>query len=346
MIYLLGFIHLVSFGVLLTVTAFFMLAFATSLDSLSDALLALLFSSLGLLGVIGSAVSLRTVFRQLPNPTWFKRMTALAVFFVILGIGFIIYTHLTDTEDGSGLSTLTTGTLEDEPACTVQGILLRGTLTTYQTAYTDDAGNTEDTVASEDIVARVMAADADESIQAILLEVDSFGGVPAAAYEAAAAIHDASKPVIVQIRGAAASAAYWVAAAGDHLIATPVSDIGSIGVTMSYLDSTEHNQSQGYIFQELNSAPFKDYTNPDKPLTESDRALIQRDLDIIHSVFVTAVSEYRGIDEETMRTIADGSSVLGETALALGLIDEVGTDSAVREKLRSLIGAEPVICWQ
>lgn len=73
--------------------------------------------------------------------------------------------------------------------------------------------------------------------------------------------------------------------------------------------------------------------------------MFERDLNIIHEQFVKAVAENRGMSEEKVRELADGSSMLGEMALEKGLIDEIGFIEEVEEYIKIKYGIEPEICW-
>lgn len=98
---------------------------------------------------------------------------------------------------------------------------------------------------------------------------------------------------------------------------------------MSYLDYSQKNQEEGVTYQELSSAKFKNYGDPDKPLTSEEKELFMRDLKISHEFFVKKVSQNRKLDIEKVKALADGSSMLGVQAKENGLIDEIGNrDSA------------------
>jgi protease IV len=70
-----------------------------------------------------------------------------------------------------------------------------------------------------------------------------------------------------------------------------------------------------------------------------------RDVKIIHNNFIDLVAEYRKLDVEQVRKLADGSTMLGEMALANGLIDEIGSHAEVNDYLKELLGEEISICW-
>jgi protease-4 len=85
--------------------------------------------------------------------------------------------------------------------------------------------------------------------------------------------------------------------------------------------------------------------NPDKPLTAEERELYMRDINIIYENFIKTVSENRSLPLERVRAIADGSTVLGETAKTLGLIDQIGGMPEVEAYLKEIVGDAPEYCW-
>jgi len=70
-----------------------------------------------------------------------------------------------------------------------------------------------------------------------------------------------------------------------------------------------------------------------------------RDLQIIHENFITTVSENRGIALEKVRAMADGSTVLGEQAKELGLIDGIGGYNEAVTYLEEILGEQVSVCW-
>jgi len=118
---------------------------------------------------------------------------------------------------------------EDEgAACNVQGVAIQGELVTYISPEDlDESGNLiVDKVSSEDIVYYIEQADRDINIKAIFLEVDSYGSSAMAGEEINQAIKKANKPVVVLVRSAATSAAYWAVSGTDIVFASGLSDIG------------------------------------------------------------------------------------------------------------------------
>ena len=231
--------------------------------------------------------------------------------------------------------------------CNVIGIELRGFLATYHTNEEKDAeGNpTLDQSASEFIVAGIKMSEEDDTVKAIMLEIDSTGGFPVAAEEVANALKRAKKPTVAIIRGFGDSAGYWAATGADIIFASKNSDVGSIGNTMSYLDYAKQNQEDGLTYNKLSSGKFKDAGDPDKILTYEEKQLFMRDVNILNENFIQNVAENRNLDIEKVRGLADGSSWLGEQALEYGLIDRIGGFFEAKEYLKELVGEEIDICW-
>ena len=239
------------------------------------------------------------------------------------------------------------GIYSDGENCNVAGIALRGELVTYISDESIDAEGAAviSQSSSEDIVFNINNADNSEQIKAILLEIDSLGGGPVAAEEVATALKNAKKPTIALIREYGDSAAYWAATGADIIFASENSEVGGIGVTMSYLDNVRKNEREGFTYQQLSSGKFKDTGTTDKPLTQEERELLLRDVQILHNNFITAVAKNRELDIEIVRKLADGSTMLGAMALQNGLIDRIGDQYAVEEYLKEILGEKAEICW-
>lgn len=243
--------------------------------------------------------------------------------------------------------TLADSDFSSEDACNVFGIELRGDLTTYipQADLSDDGESLQDSTASENVVYAIEGAENDDTIKAIILEVDSYGGYPVAGEEIALALKKARKPTIALIRGAGVSAAYLAASGADTIFASKNSDVGGIGVTMSYVDYVQQNQKEGLTYISLNAGKFKDTGDPNKPLSLEEKNLLMRDINLVHQNFINLVAENRALDVKQVAALADGSTMLGEMALQNGLIDQIGGMFEVKEYLQESVGEKIEVCW-
>ncbi len=212
-------------------------------------------------------------------------------------------------------------------SCNIGIVPITGSIIAYAYANGDDPAPT---VNPDDTLALLRAMESDPNILGILARVDSHGGTPVASEIIAGAFKYSSVPVVSLIREMGISGGYWVASGAEHVIASPISDVGSIGVTMSYTDNVGQNEKEGYHFEELTSAPYKDAGNPNRTLTAEERANFERDLALVHDHFVSAVAENRGLPVESVAALADGSSMTGTRALEQGLVDELGNQETAR----------------
>ena len=275
----------------------------------------------------------------------------------IIGLFLIVFAAawLASVVSAGGGGRSAAGTLESladlgGDSCNVVGIDLHGCLYTYAPDTSADSSGSASSgcdtiVASEDVVGYLKDAKEKDSVKAIFLDIDSPGGQPQAAVEIAAALKATGKPVIALIRGYGDSAAYWIASGADTLIASKESDVGSIGVTSSYVDNSKQNALDGLTYNSLSTGKFKDTGSTDKPLTEEEKAYIRKSLNTTFEDFIQTVATNRHLSVEKVRALADGSSMLGEEALANGLIDALGVQHDAFDALEKRIKAKPDLCW-
>lgn len=218
--------------------------------------------------------------------------------------------------------------------CNIAVLQVFGDVISYAGANKDGITMTDDlppTVNPDDVNSFLQSAEADENILGILAEVDSMGGSGSAGEAIANRLKRSPIPVVALVRESANSAGYMIATGADTIIASSFSDVGSIGVTMSYLDNTKQNEDAGLEFISLASGKFKDSGTSDKPLTAEERTLFERDLKIWHEAFVKKVSENRSIPIEDVAKLADGSSMAASLALEHKLVDVIGDKETARE---------------
>ena len=164
------------------------------------------------------------------------------------------------------------------------------------------------------------------NVKAIVLRVDSPGGGVGAAQEMYREFRRAAavKPVVASFGGLAASAGYYIASGTTHIVSNPGTITGSIGV-ISYFPNLEGLFGKiGYSMVTVKSGKFKDVGNPGREMTPEERDLIQGTIDEALDQFVKDVAAGRKMQEEKVRSIADGRIIMGKTAQQLGLVDEIG----------------------
>jgi len=180
---------------------------------------------------------------------------------------------------------------------------------------------------SAEIVRELEKALDDDSIRAVILEINSPGGSAVASDEiaqAVKAVRQQNKTVVAWIREEGASGAYWVASSSDHIVANRMSITGSIGVISSYLQFDRFIESWNVSYNRLVAGDRKDIGDPFVNLTESNRLFYQAKLNRVHQFFIEEVARNRNMSVEKVTELADGQFFLGVEAKDAGLVDELG----------------------
>jgi protease-4 len=199
-----------------------------------------------------------------------------------------------------------------------------------------------DLVITPEVVEAFMdTAENEPGIAAVLIEINSPGGTPVASQRIAERFRNSTLPVVGLIGDIGASGGYMVAAASDILIASAMSNVGSIGVNMSYVEESEKNKEEGITYVQLTTGQYKDTGSPNRPITDDEREKLQVDLEIIHDEFVKIVSDYRNLTVEAVEKVADGATMPGSRALEVGLIDSLGGRAEAKGTLAGITGKSP-----
>ncbi len=225
--------------------------------------------------------------------------------------------------------------------CNVQTLYLNGVLTASvpEISGSDDiSASMPAYTTSQGISLYMHELERSSTIDGIIVEIDSPGGSAVAGEEFSNAFKNFEKPIVAVIRSSGVSAAYWAAIGTDRIFASANSQIGSIGATFSYTDSSVKNAKEGITYNVISSGKFKDLGNPDKPLTNEEKALLERDVKVVQQNFIDAVSAARSLPAGEVKTMADGSFMLGKMAVEKKLIDEVGGQDEALEYLESKMG--------
>jgi len=173
----------------------------------------------------------------------------------------------------------------------------------------------------------------DDEIKAIILRIDSPGGGIGPSQEIYREIMKTKMDtkIITSMGSVAASGGYYIASATDKIVANPGTLTGSIGVIMEYANLMEIAKKIGISPVVIKSGEFKDMGSPLRDLKDSEKKIFQALVDELHLQFVNDAATARGIDVQTMATLADGRVYTGQKALKLKLIDRLGNlDDAVR----------------
>jgi protease-4 len=185
----------------------------------------------------------------------------------------------------------------------------------------------------------------DAKVKAVVLRIDSPGGVVGPSQEIWSAVKTLKekKPVIVSMGSVAASGGYYIAAPATLIYANPGTITGSIGVLMKFSNIEGLMGKVGLKSFTLKTGKFKDVGSPVRTMSDEEKAMLQLVIESTHGQFVKAVAEGRKLPEERVREIADGRIFSGEQALANKLVDRLGTmqDALVEAGRLGGISGEP-----
>ena len=164
------------------------------------------------------------------------------------------------------------------------------------------------------------------NVKSIVLRIDSPGGSVGASQEIYKEVIRTNevKPVIASMGSMGASGGYYAALGAENIIANPGTMTGSIGVIIKFPNLEGLFEKIGYRSEVIKSGPLKDVGASNRPMSEKERKLMQDLIDNVYGQFVRDIAIARGMEENTIKELADGRIYTGEQALEVGLIDSLG----------------------
>jgi protease-4 len=205
---------------------------------------------------------------------------------------------------------------------------------------------------SSDLALRaIRRATLDEAVLAIILEIDSGGGGITASDIIYKALLDfkqsrSDRQIVALCGDTAASGAYYIALAADHIIAHPTTVTGSIGVLVQSINVRELATKHGIKDVTIKSGENKDLLNPLSEFSLQQQAILQAVVDAMHERFVGLVTKHRDLSEDEVRPLADGRIFTATEALKLGLIDETGYWEDAMTRTAELLDVENIVVYR
>jgi protease-4 len=197
-------------------------------------------------------------------------------------------------------------------------------------------GKSENTgiVASATIRDQIRRARTSDRVKAIVIRVNSPGGVFNAADEMWREVYLASKekPVIGSMGDYAASGGYYLSMACDTIVAQPNTITGSIGVFSLLFDVTDFMGNKlGITSEELKTGDIGDMYTMTRHLTQQEKDIWQRQTDEVYEIFTSKAAQGRHKTQDEIKAVASGRVWTGQQALDKGLVDILGSfDDAVK----------------
>ena len=191
----------------------------------------------------------------------------------------------------------------------------------------DDTSSPEEGIDSEKVIKDLRLLREDETIQAVVLRVNSPGG---SAYGSEQIWREVvllkeKKPVIVSMGDYAASGGYYISCAADCIVADPTTLTGSIGIFGMFPNMEGLlTDKLGLHFDVVKTNKFADMGDMTRPFNNEEKAAMQNFLNQGYKLFVQRCADGRGMSVEAIEKIAEGRVWTGATAKELGLVDELG----------------------
>lgn len=184
---------------------------------------------------------------------------------------------------------------------------------------------------------------ADDSVQHIILQIDSPGGsvntLPDMVDQIAAA--RGVKPVTALVDDEAYSAAYWIASAAEEVVISRTGGVGSIGAIAVHVDRSAANEREGIKVTAIRSGARKAMLNPNEPLTEDSQAWLEARVQETATMFIDGVASLRGLSAADVRALEAGT-VHGQQAIDIGLADRIQPAGEAIRQIRDRYAPKPV----
>jgi protease-4 len=201
---------------------------------------------------------------------------------------------------------------------------------------------------TERILRSIEQATKDDQVRAVLLEIDSPGGLVADShqiYHRLVQLRE-KKPIVVCMKRMAASGGYYVAmgAGTDGVIfAEPTTWTGSLGVIIPRFDMSGLADKVGIVSDPLKTGEFKDALNPFRNLSPREREIWDHILDESYQRFINIITENRkDLNYDQVKKLATGQIYTATDAQKNGLIDEIGYQEDAIAHLQKRTGLQKV----
>ena len=180
----------------------------------------------------------------------------------------------------------------------------------------------------------------DSGVKAIVVRIDSPGGSAQAAdmmWREMSISKSERLPLIVSMGDLAASGGYYMAVAGDAIVAQPSTLTGSIGVYSGKFAIAGTLAKLGVHQEALSLGRFAEMTSGLRTFTPEERVKMTESIQAIYDTFIERVAEGRKKTPDEVERVAQGRVWTGRQALEHGLVDTLGglTEAVALAKVRA-----------
>lgn len=167
----------------------------------------------------------------------------------------------------------------------------------------------------------------DKDVKAVVLRVNSPGG---SAYASEQIWHQVMelkkvKPVVVSMGSYAASGGYYISSPANWIVAEPNTLTGSIGIFGMFPDvSGLLREKLGLKFDEVKTNKYALFGTRSRPFTADELSHLESYIDRGYKLFRQRVADGRRLKVDQVEQVAQGHVWLGQDALRIGLVDQLG----------------------
>ena len=185
---------------------------------------------------------------------------------------------------------------------------------------------TDEGINSEKVIKDLRKLKDDDDVKAVVLRVNSPGGSAYGSEQIWYAISQLKekKPVIVSMGDFAASGGYYISCNADTIVAEPTTLTGSIGIFGMVPNFQAVTKKIGVNIDIEKTNSLADMGSGFRPMTETEKALMQKMVEQGYDLFTTRCAEGRGMTQEQIDAIGQGRVWTGTMALERGLVDILG----------------------
>ncbi len=200
---------------------------------------------------------------------------------------------------------------------------------------------------TEGLVGRLLDVADDDDVDAVVLRVNSPGGSSYISDQIWDAVHytKTKKPIVVSMGDYAASGGYYISCASNYIFAEPSTITGSIGIYGLFPNFAGTAQKLAITEDGVKTGKFADFGNMFRPMTDEERALMQRHIERGYDTFLTRVAEGRKLSKAQVDSVAQGRVWTGKQALQRHLVDALGNLDDAIAKASQLAGLETPKVW-
>lgn len=218
----------------------------------------------------------------------------------------LMYSRMVSVQDGVGI-------------LTISGSLITGTAG-YMVFY--------GVVGYDDIRKMLAKLVADQGVQSILLVMNSGGGSVGGVMDAGELATRVSKvkPMVTYTGSIMASAALWLGASTEFVMASQTAVVGSIGVLQVHIEYSKQMENDGITATVIRGGEFKALANRYEPLTEVAKENMEAQAKHLEDVFISYMADRRQVNKQVaLDKFGKGREFVGSQAKSAGLVDKIGS---------------------